>query len=842
MVNNAQPMVKAVLPASRLVQEGQSIKWDVVLNRPSRFERGVRILKFDLIYKNGASKADIQKISFSNSVKLINGYLHIPLIVQRFSASLLVKNDTLYENVESVIAKFGPYASAVNIQLSDPIITNVTRVTTALPQIVEGQEAVWTVTLSKNNRNKMRRIPFDLIFSKTSNANDLGRRTFSGGVKQDKRVLIIPPNITEFTVKIAISRDSANENRETVTAKFGSVASIITIVSIEDCINTTVSKVAVKKQKFNEGGTIKYTVSLSRANLNVARKIPFQIVFTKNARAADIGGLKFSSQVVQTGSYLIIPRKIFVFDTFITIKNDTLFENNEIFTVRFGTKSVNTIILESDKTTVNAINTILNDLIISKNIKNPSKESDEAYRFLSKNNIKGAKVAAVMQHYRSYHYFGHERVKVEFGKIRSRTDLYFNNARLLMALDLNVPSAQADVDKYIGNVVKFVDDSFKMLKVLAESARLLFEPVSVLLGKSSGKSGSEPIRFANKVYVAPIAAIANALNNDQSIKAGGDFRSGPYLVTLANGGEVRWRFDYAFYTSFSEYMKKTEQAFFKAQTNLYESIATKEANERNTLYEKLISIFIAIAAFAGIGVNNFIGAPLSYFSDLIGSKLTDKKGKLTDKGVGETLKVSGGASAGAAGVIAVSERLENKKQTGSIADQIKGLSFENQTSDLDQYYSFLNEADRARIVDLKQNFKKQQIKLLDRTAQLALEMAYTVYEASGGKQAPFEYRKENHFDIVLPTQIASAKGLSERARRDVYQDWLLDHLPDYRVGTRFQEDLTRELRREGNDGILGQHVVGITGIEDGRVRGWTVDWFAVQGYAGWRVQQGTISL
>jgi len=307
-------------------------------------------------------------------------------------------------------------------------------------------------------------------------------------------------------------------------------------------------------------------------------------------------------------------------------------------------------------------------------------------------------------------------------------------------------------------------------------------------------------------------------------------------VTRADGSSSYLRFDEAFYRSFGEYIKKSERALWKAQEGISEAIQKTESQQKADYINKLVTVFIGLTAFAGVGVNNFIGAPLSFFSDLFGKKLT-KNNVLTDKGVGEFMKVSGGASGAAAGTIASADRIArvDATQSAGISAQISGLAGE----DIDNVLGsvFLEADEIAHVVQLRKELHDQQSMLVNRVAQLALEIGYTLYQASNGAEAPFHYTKQSHFDIALPNDWYDGGWNDANATAD----YLISVLPRYGVSERFKSDLEYELKRSGwGDGVYGQHVVQVESKASPWIRGWTVDWFDTGNYMGWRVQEGWV--
>lgn len=836
MVDANYATIRFVKASRNVVVEGDTIKWTVTLNLPAKWAKGALWMQFALFYNNGADAFDVKNVKFSNGVTYQNGVLHIPITVRQFYTTVHISNDKLREGTETVTARFGTFPSPVNIV--NRFDTIVTKVTVKTPYVVEGQSAQWIVELDRKNINQYRKIPFSVIFSGGSNAKDLGQRQFSNGVKQDKLWLLIPPNVTSFTATIAVPEDTINERAEAFSVQFGTHKSSVSVEQLSTIKNGLVKDVDTKNNPSPEGQLRYFRVKLARVDPRNHQKITFKLSFGAFANADDLGRRQFTNGVTQYKNYLIVPPKVSVFDVVILVKNDAAFEIDEKVSAVFGNQTASFIIPRNDFTPQSATYAILSDLVLSNQIRAPSATSRVAYGYLnSLTKAQKQNVQNVMQHYRSHYYYSNLIVQTELIKLPNYAKNYFDTARLLMALDLNVPTASADVNSYINGVIKFTDKSIEMINLLTNQSKSIFEVVYKLLGNKERNQTIDPFVFENEIYHAPVSAVAWALNNNRALD------SKQYNVSKLNGTSENYPFDYAYYTAFSEYLKKIEEGLFKAQTGISESIQMAEQKSKQDFTEKLISFFIALTAFAGIGVNNFIGAPISFFSDLLGKKLTKEK-KLTDKGLGELLKVSGGASAGSAGVIAVSDRILKTPGAASVSvsDQLNDLSVENLTGDLDKYFGSLDSGVRRKIIQLKADLKGQQVKLIDRVAQLALEIGYTVYESSGHRERRFDYRWEKDFNIYLPSLVATARGVPDDKKPALYENWLKGHLDDYGVGPRFKADLIRELDRKGGDGIYGQHVVGITAIANSRIRGWTVDWFNLGAdQMGWRVQQGTIN-
>lgn len=699
----------------------------------------------------------------------------------------------------------------------------------------EGSNIVWIVSLNPTKDiDKVRLLNFSLTYGKGTARTDLTNLRFSNGVKLIGRYLEIPISVKAFYCYLGVVNDFDKEGIETITAKFGSkaVTAHIQASDVTPPKVATVKNVEAFNQTVAEGKTIVWTVNLDlKKDILSDRSLPFSLTFGTGANKLDFTKLSFSGGVQRIGNRIYVPKGIARFTVKLTVVNDLLFEADETVTARFGKIANLVTIQKNDLNQKSAVHVILQDLVVSNVVNKPSPLSGMAFRYLMTSGEWALpSVVPVMTHYRSYHYFLRAEVQKELGKIPAFAQIYFNNARLLMALDLTAPSASADVASYIGNVSKLMSETIDRLKVLASSAKVLFQPVNRLLGNNDPVTGMEPFKFGSEIYRAPLVAIAHALNNDN----GPSVR--PYEVTRADGSSSYLRFDEAFYRSFGEYIKKSERALWKAQEGISEAIQKTESQQKADYINKLVTVFIGLTAFAGVGVNNFIGAPLSFFSDLFGKKLT-KNNVLTDKGVGEFMKVSGGASGAAAGTIASADRIArvDATQSAGISAQISGLAGE----DIDNVLGsvFLEADEIAHVVQLRKELHDQQSMLVNRVAQLALEIGYTLYQASNGAEAPFHYTKQSHFDIALPNDWYDGGWNDANATAD----YLISVLPRYGVSERFKSDLEYELKRSGwGDGVYGQHVVQVESKASPWIRGWTVDWFDTGNYMGWRVQEGWV--
>ncbi len=177
-----------------------------------------------------------------------------------------ITNDTLFEGISNETF-FVNLTTPVNATIADsqgigyikdndaaPTVTTITS-----PTVAEGSNLVYTVTLS-NASTTATTIPFTLGGG-TAVAADYGTATYSNSVTASGGNLIIPANVTTFTVTLPTTTVGTGETGETVPLTIGGVTGTGTI---SGDVNPTIS---INDVTVNEAaGTATFTVSLSSAS------------------------------------------------------------------------------------------------------------------------------------------------------------------------------------------------------------------------------------------------------------------------------------------------------------------------------------------------------------------------------------------------------------------------------------------------------------------------------------------------------------------------------------------------------------------------------------------------
>ncbi|WP_242011159.1 Calx-beta domain-containing protein [Vibrio furnissii] len=232
---------------------------------------------------------------------------------------------------------------------ADATSENPTVSTISSSEVDEGQDAVFTVTLS-NASSSATTYEFDLGgATDTAGSDDYSSSvTFSNGVTYDSEtgLITVPAGVTSFTATVQTTQDTIDEANETFTLTVGNgtdvatgTATIIdddaapTITSVSDAV------VSANDATVDEGQDAVFTVTLSNASSS-ATTYEFDLGGATDTAGSDdySSSVTFSNGVTydsETG-LITVPAGVTSFTATVQTTQDTIDEANETFTLTVG--------------------------------------------------------------------------------------------------------------------------------------------------------------------------------------------------------------------------------------------------------------------------------------------------------------------------------------------------------------------------------------------------------------------------------------------------------------------------------------------------------------------------
>ncbi|WP_228550769.1 hypothetical protein, partial [Endozoicomonas sp. OPT23] len=251
-----------------------------------------------------AEITDYSLLSFSNNVTYDSntGLITVPAGVTGFTVTVATTDDTLDENNETVDLSIGGETATGTIVDNDGAPT-VTDIELQNAQAEEGvEDLIFNVTLS-NGSDSVVTFPFSLgggASGDPAETTDYSLLSFSNNVTYDSNtgLITVPAGVTGFTVTVATTDDTLDENNETVDLSIGGETATGTIVDNDGA--PTVTDIELQNAQAEEGvEDLIFNVTLSNGSDSVVT-FPFSLGGGANgdpAEATDYSLLSFSNNV-----------------------------------------------------------------------------------------------------------------------------------------------------------------------------------------------------------------------------------------------------------------------------------------------------------------------------------------------------------------------------------------------------------------------------------------------------------------------------------------------------------------------------------------------------------------
>ncbi|MFH4619202.1 Calx-beta domain-containing protein, partial [Vibrio furnissii] len=233
---------------------------------------------------------------------------------------------------------------------ADATSENPTVSTISSSEVDEGQDAVFTVSLS-NESTSAQTYSFSLSDG-TAGSADYGTVTFGEGVTDNgDGTITVDAGVTSFTATVATTDDTIDEANETFTLTVGGQTGTATIVDNDEAPTITgVSDAVVSANDatVDEGQDAVFTVSLSNESTS-AQTYSFSLS-DGTAGSADYGTVTFGEGVTDNGDGTItVDAGVTSFTATVATTDDTIDEANETFTLTVGGQTGTATIVDNDE-------------------------------------------------------------------------------------------------------------------------------------------------------------------------------------------------------------------------------------------------------------------------------------------------------------------------------------------------------------------------------------------------------------------------------------------------------------------------------------------------------------
>ncbi|WUR13369.1 Calx-beta domain-containing protein [[Empedobacter] haloabium] len=361
-------------PVDSTVVEGMALRYTVALNGASPVPT-----EHALTLGGTASGSDLASLTFTNGVAWKNGaassgIVVVPAGVTGFQALLTTSDDTVIETSETVTLTVAGVTGTGTITDNDSqsVTTVVAEDSGHLGQqpvdsaVVEGVALVYTVALNGPSPTAVEHV---LTVGGTAAPADLGALVFSGGVAWKNSdpgtgIVIVPANVTGFTVTLPTVDDVALESAESVVLTVGGVAATGTLTDNDSqSVVTVVAEDAGHPNAFPldttvvEGGTLLYTVTLNMASGSASE---YSLAQSGTALAGDLGAITFSNGVTwkngdPTGGIVVVPASVTSFTIAVATVDDSVIEAAETLVLTVGGVMATGTITDNDVLAVTSV-------------------------------------------------------------------------------------------------------------------------------------------------------------------------------------------------------------------------------------------------------------------------------------------------------------------------------------------------------------------------------------------------------------------------------------------------------------------------------------------------------
>ncbi|MBU0720133.1 hypothetical protein KJ877_02190 [bacterium] len=330
---------------------------------------------------NTTDSSDYLAASFSDGVTYNAGtaQITVPAGKTTFTITIATVDDTTDENTESYTLNVGGISALGTILDNDTSPTVVTVSTVSSDTKTEGANLVHTVVMSGASVSA-ETYSYAITDNTSDSASDYSAPTFSSPVTDNTNgTITVPAGETTFTITIAATDDTLDEDTESYGISVGGVSSLGTILD-----NDTASVSSISSDAQTEGTSLVHTVVM---NCAAATDKTYSYTLDDNSTdsATDYTTVTFSDPIVNNGNVTItVPANETTFTVTISTVDDSIDEDAEKYTLSVGAKSAIGTINDNDTAAVNTVSSdtkIEGASLVHTVVMNAAASTDKTYAY-----------------------------------------------------------------------------------------------------------------------------------------------------------------------------------------------------------------------------------------------------------------------------------------------------------------------------------------------------------------------------------------------------------------------------------------------------------------------------